>query len=166
MRVPVEIRVLTKFERRGDDECWPWIAGKPIGYGTIWAGRNKRALLAHRLLYTMFRGEIPPGMTLDHLCHTNSESCPGGPTCPHRGCVNPWHLEVVTRAENTRRSPHNRAIRKTHCLRGHLITAGRDGRRRCRECDRMRSARSSTAGQRGEALPAVEPEPETLGGAW
>lgn len=144
MAVPVEVRVLAKFERRGDDECWPWLGGKPIGYGTIWVDSKRRAVFAHRLVYTMFRGEIPEGMTLDHLCHTNSESCTGGPSCPHRGCVNPWHLEVVTRSENTRRSPHNRGARKTHCLRGHLIPGpGPDGRRRCRQCDQAR-ARTTT----------------------
>lgn len=76
----------------------------------------------------------------DHLCHT--ADCEGGFTCPHRACVNPAHLRVVTHAVNTLTGNGFAAAnaRKTHCIRGHEFTTentlprrGRYGRR-CRTC--------------------------------
>lgn len=49
-----------------------------------------RTVKAHRRMYELFRGPIPLGMTLDHLC--------GRPACGW-----PWHLEPVTNSENLRR---------------------------------------------------------------
>ncbi len=74
---------LMKFE--DIDVCWLW-RGRvaPNGYGTI--GKE----YAHRVSYERARGPIPPGMELDHLCRV-------------RGCVNPNHLEVVTKSENAKR---------------------------------------------------------------
>ena len=46
---------------------------------------------AHRFAYRLLVGPIHEGMELDHLCRT-------------RHCVNPAHMEVVTHAENVRRS--------------------------------------------------------------
>ena len=43
--------------------------------------------MAHRVAYKVFCGEIPEGFDLDHLCR-------------NRWCVNPWHVEPVTRTEN------------------------------------------------------------------
>jgi len=45
---------------------------------------------AHRAAYKALVGPIPDGLTVDHLCGFNS-------------CVNPEHLELVTRVENSRR---------------------------------------------------------------
>lgn len=151
MRVPVEIRVLTKFERRGDDECWPWLAAKASGYGVIWGALGRRAGYAHRLLYTMMVGPIPDGLTLDHLCHNRDDTCLGGPTCPHRGCVNPRHLQPCSPGENASRSrnaPYNIKARQTHCLRGHELPARSGGaRRNCLACGRSYYWRKKAAEQ-------------------
>jgi hypothetical protein len=48
-------------------------------------------MVAHRYAYEWLIGPIPIGLDLDHLCRT-------------RECVNPNHLEPVTRKENIRRS--------------------------------------------------------------
>src|SRR5215471_680067 len=79
------------------ETCWLWTGNKQHGYGIYSLrsnGRNERPK-AHRFAWEFFNGEIEPGMTLDHICRV-------------RHCVNPDHLEEVTRAENTRRAHHCR----------------------------------------------------------
>lgn len=81
---------------------------------------------AHRASYELFVGPIPSGMVIDHLCHNHDRACAGGPSCLHRRCVEPSHLEVTTHATNLKRGrkppePPNatRNRDKTHCPRGH-----------------------------------------------
>lgn len=110
--------------------CWLWIAHtKPRGYGTFKIGM--RTFTAHRVSYELFRGNIPEGMQLDHLCRV-------------RCCVNPAHLEPVTNKENCDRGLHGVLWSpKTHCPYGHALTGYnliRYGRRlSCRSCDRVRA---------------------------
>jgi hypothetical protein len=66
---------------------WQWRIG-PDGYGVVHVRRSPRQ--AHRVIYESHVGPIPAGLDLDHLCRV-------------RACVNPAHLEPVTRAENIRR---------------------------------------------------------------
>lgn len=86
---------------------------KTRGYGRVSLGKRRHAS-AHRLAYELQVGPIPDGMTIDHLCHNRSTTCPGGRTCIHRRCVNPQHLEAVTSEENTRRA----AARPNHMMGG------------------------------------------------
>ena len=100
--------------------CWVWQRSvRGDGYGQLWLVGDRRPL-AHRY-----------GLQLDHLCR-------------NRGCVNPAHLEPVTRKENVLRGVGFAAqnARKTHCPRGHeydeantYLRPGR-GSRHCRTCDR------------------------------
>jgi hypothetical protein len=121
----------TRLERFSFPEpnsgCWLWTGNAlPSGYGTVWADRTNR--LAHRVSYKYHVGPIPAGMELDHLCRT-------------RCCVNPAHLEPVTRAENARRSPIS-GHAKTHCCHGHeynqatTYISRKTGKRHCRTCAR------------------------------
>jgi hypothetical protein len=90
-----------------DNGCWYWTgAQQSRGYGSMGMGPrgHLRTHLAHRLAHHWFIGPIPEGMTVDHLCHNADKTCPGGPNCPHRRCVNQAHLEAVTRQENERRA--------------------------------------------------------------
>lgn len=129
----------------GPDACWPWqgyICGQ--GYGQISLRPSVlRARGAHRASYLTFVGPIAKGLHLDHRCHTDDISCPGGPSCPHRSCVNPRHLEPVTPRQNAERggwriSAHER--NKTHCPHGHpysgdnLYVEPKSGKRKCRAC--------------------------------
>ena len=102
------------------DGCWLWTGITRFGYGRF-DGR-----VAHRLAYELITGAIPVGLELDHLCRTPA-------------CVNPAHLEPVTREENIRR----RYEAQTHCKRDHEFTSENTyvdprGRRTCIACRRMR----------------------------
>jgi hypothetical protein len=69
--------------------CWVWrgqINAK--GYGEY--EKQYKKYKAHAFVYCWFGGVIPEGMVPDHLCR-------------NRGCVNPAHIEPVTKAENVRR---------------------------------------------------------------
>lgn len=111
------------------DNCWNWVSSKNLkGYGQFWY--NDKPVYAHRFSYELFKGDIPKGMTLDHLCRNHS-------------CVNPEHLEAVTSKENILRGVGTAAIhaRKTHCPRGHelkepnlLKSQLKRGQRNCRIC--------------------------------
>jgi hypothetical protein len=109
------------------DGCWEWTGSLTEGYGQVQS--EKRKWLAHRLAYVWMIGPIPSGLELDHLCR-------------NRRCVNPHHLEPVTRRENILRGegPSAQAARLTHCKRGHdlALNAERagEGHRRCRVCAR------------------------------
>lgn len=118
------------------------------GYRCIKVDRRKVG--EHRAAWEAINGPIPAGLTIDHLCHSLSNDCPGGP-CAHRGCVEPTHLEVVSHRTNILRSNNvcARNARKTHCKRGHaftpentcVATAGhRAGHRSCKTCRRAADA--------------------------
>jgi len=72
-----------------DNSCWLWQGIiNEAGYGKLKV--SKRWVKAHRYSYELFVGDIPEGLTLDHLCR-------------NRSCVNPGHLEPVTLRENVLR---------------------------------------------------------------
>lgn len=116
--------------------CWIWLGHiTPKGYGLIKIKRQDR--LVHRFVYERFKGPIPAGLQIDHLCRM-------------RCCVNPDHLECVTSRVNTLRgfNPPAMNARKTHCKNGHplvgenVIVRPRDASRECRLCTKERSRRN------------------------
>ena len=119
------IRFWSKVEKT--DTCWLWTASKNHnGYGIF--DINGKTQRAHRLSYELYKGKIPDGLQIDHLCRV-------------RHCVNPDHLEAVTRKENILRGICFSAInkRKTHCYKGHEFTKDNtyinpSGSRRCIIC--------------------------------
>jgi hypothetical protein len=139
----VRDRFFAKVEKTSS--CWIWTSAiNTSGYGHFYL--DGRAAEAHRVAYTLLVGPIPDGFTLDHLCH-HPDRCAGGKSCPHRRCVNPDHLEPVTRDVNTLRGGSFSAVyaRRTHCQAGHPFTKEniyalrKDKRRRCKICVRNRA---------------------------
>jgi hypothetical protein len=129
---------------KGDDECWLWEGCIQQGYGRVRGSLGGRVEQAHRVAYELEVGPIPDGLDLDHTCHNDTE-CPGGFSCLHRRCVNPAHLEPVTRVENVYRShvsPGGVNARKTHCIHGHPFDEANTierprGHRGCRTCKEL-----------------------------
>lgn len=73
------------------DSCWLWegpVAG--IGYGYLYFEGKMRG--THVLSYERYKGNIPEGMVIDHMCHVKT-------------CVNPDHLRLATRSQNSQNKP-------------------------------------------------------------
>lgn len=110
--------------------CWQWTAyTTPDGYGMF--GNGVKVVGAHRWAYENAHGPVPVGLELDHLCR-------------NRSCVNPAHLEPVTRRENVLRgeSPAAKCMRtgkchKGHEMKGHNVIQNEHGRQ-CRKCVNVR----------------------------
>jgi HNH endonuclease len=112
----------------GMSDCLVWTGYlNPNGYAYLGIP-GARKVIAHRHVYEVFKGPIPEGLTIDHLCKV-------------RSCLNPDHLEAVTMRENLMRGESPCAVnsRKSHCIRGHAFDEKNscrlpDGSKRCRTC--------------------------------
>lgn len=67
--------------------------------------QDSQMLLTHRAVWQWVYGEIPEGMTIDHLCH-------------NRACVEIAHLRLLTNYENARRTK-GRDWPLGECINGH-----------------------------------------------
>ena len=130
---PPEQRFWEKIQRDPATGCWNYVClfyGRG-GYANFVISHSLgHRMYAHRYAYTLLRGAIPVGLTLDHLCRNPR-------------CCNPDHLEAVTQRENIRRGTAPTAVNaaKTHCKRGHAFTTQNtysrgEFDRRCRTCRR------------------------------
>lgn len=125
-----------------DGTCWRATRGlRKDGYCQIQlTGKRAPKVLGHRLVFEHFVGPIPDGLELDHVWARG---------CRFRSCVNPAHLEPVTRSVNVLRgtSPQRTAEyydalweNRTHCPNGHELAAvgihveHKTGHRQCRAC--------------------------------
>lgn len=125
-------RILSRISYDEDSGCWLWQGTTSGGYGQISIANKMKP--AHRATFVIYRGIIPIGKELDHLCRT-------------RRCVNPWHLEPVTHKVNTLRGVSLQAVnaKKTHCPAGHTYDGENTrvwrGSRVCIQCGKDRSKR-------------------------
>ena len=68
-------------------DCLVWVGSVgSAGYGQF--SLNGRPVKAHRYAWERLNGPIPDGMVIDHVCYVKT-------------CVNPAHLRLATRAQNT-----------------------------------------------------------------
>ncbi len=122
--------------------CWEWDGSlfQRTGYGVfsvkyldgVW-----KSTTAHRVSYRLHKGEIPATFDIDHLCR-------------NRKCVNPAHLEAVSRQWNFLRGAHETAmlVAMNRCPEGHEFTEAntytrKSGKRECRACLRRRDNKRS-----------------------
>lgn len=141
--MPTKERFELQFIPEPMTGCFLWTGSvNGSGYGQFWLGKRRDA---HRVAYELYKGPVPDGLELDHLCRV-------------RCCVNPDHLEPVTKKTNCLRGTSFAAqnAKKTHCPRGHAYDARNTtysgGSRFCRACMSIRSKKyNSRAWKRGRA---------------
>jgi len=117
--------------------CWNWTGyheKRPqFGhYGRIKVLGIRTPQAAHRVSYELFVGPIPAHLTIDHICRNTR-------------CVNPAHLRLLTRSENSDGGWVKKFREATHCAKGHPLDGdnlfvrylknGKTGRG-CRQCKR------------------------------
>lgn len=79
---------LRRNSQRDASGCWVWTKYRMAdGYGVVKVAGS--ALLAHRVSYAAFVGQIPDGMSVLHQCDNPP-------------CINPAHLSIGTHADNMR----------------------------------------------------------------
>jgi hypothetical protein len=112
------IRIFSKIEVNRDvswngTPCWQWTGSQGAkGHGRV--GWQHKVEAVYRVLYAWAVTPIPrlrQGGEMDHLCRNPP-------------CCNPAHLEFVPSRLNVHRgfNPAGINSRKTHCIRGHLLS--------------------------------------------
>lgn len=124
------------------DGCWLWRGCvSSNGYGIV--NRNKKNILVHRYSYSHYKGPIPEGLVIDHLCR-------------NKLCVNPDHLEAVTIGENVLRGPSivGKKRGRLACPNGHTYTPESvylyRGYRVCRHCRKLNVKKAMKRGKQWE----------------
>lgn len=94
----IEERLKAHYKVNPENGCW-----EKTGWGTKAYGRisiNSVDEYMHIVSYKLYKGEIPEGFDVDHLCHNMT-------------CCNPEHLDAVPRRVNLMRGNNSIIARNT-----------------------------------------------------
>lgn len=84
-----QARFDAKWTPEPNTGCWLWMGGLDgRRYGFFRGDSRATTKKAHRWAWMFYRGSIPEGMVMDHMCR-------------QKLCVNPDHLRPVTHRINT-----------------------------------------------------------------
>lgn len=153
---PIDQRFWPKVKKT--ETCWLWTGKKTrLSYGSIWGGPERpKNLMAHRVSWELNRGPLSDELHIDHLCRVPS-------------CVNPDHLEPVTRSVNAQRglmgdlgreARKRKQAARTHCRHGHPLNGEnkyvtKAGTFMCLKCVHIRNTARRRA--KKEGVPYVDP---------
>jgi hypothetical protein len=93
--------------------CWFWNGARSKGRGKKWYGSfrvGKRVVRAHRFSCDMVGKACPPDHHRDHSCVFSL-------------CVNPFHIDIVTKEENVAQRWARRDVEHGRLLREKLVEA-------------------------------------------
>lgn len=135
---PIErfARLCKKNETTG---CIEWTGCLiSTGYGCFGFGGKGKTVLAHRWAAEYIGGlAVSPGTHVHHACE-------------NKRCVNPEHLSIVSPLQHA--AEHASEFCKYgHLLQGEHLFVRKDGKRRCRTCNRN-AARAFREQQKGAPL--------------
>ena len=118
-------RFMSKVAPEALTGCWLWTAHvSKCGYGRFGIGR--KAHEAHRVSFELFKGKIKDDLCVDHICKV-------------RSCVNPNHLRLLSREDNSSNQINANSLKKV-CKNGHDFDF-RNERRVCKPCQSEASKR-------------------------
>lgn len=149
------VRFMEKVSPEPNSGCWLWLGKihEENDYAVFSVGHSRHNQ-AHRWIYVRLIGPIDPALELDHLCRV-------------RSCVNPSHVEPVTRRINVLRgeSPAAKHAVKTRCPQGHPYSPENTYRYRIsRYCRVCRDAHRAKNKLKNPGRPRRGPAALVLGG--
>lgn len=136
------LRFWNKVERRGSDECWPWLGGKLKGYGQFWV--TPQNVRSHVVAHILNGGRFDKGPEIRHV------------KCRNPCCCNPAHLDDGTSQDNAddmmRDGTVSRGEKRSELLRRILPKGADNGNSKLQESDIRRIRELHVLGESFKAI--------------